>query len=67
MALILLASIKRIYSPDSTSTILNEEVLKVDDLDFLQSEIEANKERIKTSFSEIKKLLNEIDIEKELQ
>ncbi len=49
-----------------TPTILNEEVLKKDELDFLKSRIEANKERIKTSLLEIKRILNDFDIEKEL-
>lgn len=67
MALILLAAINKIYRSNDSQTILNEEVLKLEDLNFLKSEIEANKERIKSSFFEIKRLLNEIDLEKELQ
>jgi hypothetical protein len=67
MALMLLAAIKRIYKPSISSTILNEEEIKPEDINFLQSEIEINKERIKVSFGEIKRLLNEIDLEKELE
>lgn len=64
LALLLLSAMKKVYNPNSDTTILNEEVLKEEELDFLRDEFESNKERLKGSFLEIKRLLNEFDIEK---
>jgi hypothetical protein len=63
IALLLLAAMKKVYNSSSEQTILNEVILKVDELDFLKAEFENNKERIKRSFLEIKRLLNNFDIE----
>jgi len=63
IALLLLTAMKKVYKPSSDHTILNEVTLKEDELDFLRAEFESNKERIKGSFLEIKRLLNDFDIE----
>jgi hypothetical protein len=63
MALLLLSAMKKVYKSSSDNTILNEVTLKEDELDFLRNEFESNKERIKGSFLEIKRLLNDFDIE----
>jgi hypothetical protein len=63
MALLLLSAMKKVYKSSSDNTILNEVTLKEDELDFLRNEFESNKERIKGSFFEIKRLLNDFDIE----
>jgi hypothetical protein len=63
IALLLLSAMKKVYKPSSDQTILNEATLKEEELDFLKDEFENNKERIKASFLEIKRLLNDFDIE----
>ncbi len=63
IALLLLTAMKKVYKSSSDQTILNEVILKEDELDFLKDEFENNKERIKGSFLEIKRLLNHFDIE----
>lgn len=63
IALLLLTAMKKVYKSSSDQTILNEVTLKEDELDFLKDEFENNKERIKGSFLEIKRLLNDFDIE----
>lgn len=63
IALLLLTAMKKVYKPSSDHTILNEVTLKEDELDFLRAEFESNKERIKGSFLEIKRLLNDFDFE----
>ncbi len=63
LTLLLLASIKKVKEPKSESSLLNEQIIKSDELDFLKDELEINKDRIKTSLLEVKRLLKEIDIE----
>lgn len=63
IALLLLSAINKVYKPNFEHSILNEVTIKEEELEFLKDEIESNKERIKTSFLEIKRLLNVIDIE----
>jgi len=62
-ALLLLATINKVCKQNAENSILNEITIKEEELEFLKDEIESNKERIKTSFIEIKRLLSEIDIE----
>ena len=63
IALLLLAGIKKAYQPTPDQSILNEVVLKEDEMDFLKEQFESDKERIKQSFLEIKRLLNDFNIE----
>ena len=63
LALLLLTAMKKVKNPSSEQSILNEVTVKEDELDFLSAAFEINKERIKRSFIEIKKILNDFDIE----
>jgi hypothetical protein len=54
---------KKAYQPNPDQSILNEVVLKEDEMDFLKEQFEKDKERIQQSFLEIKRLLNDFDIE----
>ena len=61
--LLLLAVLNKIQNGDFSQTILGEELVAKEDLSFLEGEIKKNKDRIKTSLFEIKKLINKIDID----
>jgi hypothetical protein len=63
LALLLLTAMKKVKNPSSEQSILNEVTVKDDELEFLSAAFENNKERIKRSFLEIKKILNDFDIE----
>ena len=54
---------KKAYQPNPDQSILNEVVLKEDEMDFLKEQFEKDKERIQQSLLEIKRLLNDFDIE----
>jgi hypothetical protein len=54
---------RQIYKQTPDQSILNEVVLKEDEMVFLKEQFESDKERIKQSFLEIKRLLNDFDIE----
>ena len=63
LALLLLTAMKKAYQPNPDQSILNEVVLKEDEMDFLKEQFEKDKERIQQSFLEIKRILNDFDIE----
>lgn len=64
IALLLLKAMEEVYTEDSEKSILNEEIIKGEELSFLKGEFENNKERLKASFLEIKRILNKLDFEK---
>lgn len=64
IALLLLNAIKNVYNSSSDQSVLNEVILAKEELDFLGTEFDKNKDRIIFSYLEIKRLLNEFDIEK---
>lgn len=64
MTLMLVSTINRIYNEEDDGSILNETVITPEDLSFLKSQIENNKEDIKKSLTELKSIINRIDLNK---
>jgi hypothetical protein len=64
LALFMLSALKRAYEPNSSKSILNEVIIKDDELSFLRNEFENNKERINDSLLELRKILNQFEFEK---
>lgn len=61
--LMLLAAINISKNLNKGKTLLNEQVISVEDLSFISDAIDLNKERIKKSLVEIKRLINMLDID----
>jgi hypothetical protein len=61
--LMLLAAINISKNLNQGKTLLNEQVISEEDLTFISAAVDNNKERIKKSLEEIKRLINKIDLD----